>query len=150
MRTILCLVSFVFSGALAQASPPPTYDIVTADGKTVKVTEAALQSTYSQMVKSAFNNTFDNEDGSTTIVRPAVMVAGQEHAVASIAGSNDDFASGLCKVKGFAALESSEGDGNAPAPGPTVILNEDGTVSSTYEGAVGNVYAFRSITCRKF
>jgi hypothetical protein len=144
-----CLIAFLL-GFSASAAPPVTYSIATVDGKTVQVTEAALKATYSAYVQSAVNTTYENEDGSTSIIRPSVMVAGEAHAVASIAGSNDDFAAGLCKVKGFAALESSEGDGNAPAPGPTVILNEDGTVASTNEGPVGNVYAFRSITCRKF
>jgi hypothetical protein len=130
------------------ASPNQSWPVGTTDGKTVQVTSDALWAAYHSMVTSTVNLTSKNDDGSTGFVNPSIFLDSDMYAVGLTGDSGIDYASGFCKLKGFSALVTSEGDGDATWNGPTVELNTDGTIAHTFVSAPGNVFKFRSIACK--
>ena len=141
----LALVSLLFISSLAQANSV-TFRIQTTTGVMVDVTESALKEAYSVMIQLDYNNTFKNEDGSTSIVRPAILFAGQQHVVAKISDYGNESARGLCKLRGFATLVTTETGGDAS--GPTVSLREDGSPDVSHQGPDADLEPYFSITCR--
>ncbi|HUP58342.1 MAG TPA: hypothetical protein VM598_12870 [Bdellovibrionota bacterium] len=144
MTKLILSALLVCSSALAAA---PTFDIVTIDGQTVKVSEEALRRAYDQLVTTSSNQTSTLEDGSTAVMKPSTMIAGVLHTIAADTRFAQDYGSGLCKLRGFQKATAGEIDWTQPQ-GPVVILTTSGQVVQTFAVAPTWVRGFRLLVCR--
>ncbi len=148
MKTSKLLLLSLFLGSVEPAfASAPTFDIVTIDGQTVKVSEEALRRTYDQLVTTSSNQTSTLEDGSTAVMKPATAIASVSHQLAVDTRFAYDFGTGLCKLRGLKKAISGEIDWAQPT-GPVVLIDTNGQVIQTFAVAPSFIRSFRLLVCR--